>query len=117
MLTAFISPFYHDRKKAHELLGNDFIEIYCQCDIEICEQRDVKGLYKKARNGEIQHFTGISSPYEVPENAELVVDTGTLSIEDAVQQVMQYLEQNIFHLPETVSRTDSRSSTLEKTTV
>lgn len=75
-LTAFISPFRTDRQRVRQLLADgDFIEIYCRCPLEICEHRDVKGLYQRARRGEIKEFTGISSPYEEPENPELVVDT------------------------------------------
>ncbi len=94
ILTAFISPFKADREKARNLIGdNDFIEIYCQCALEICEQRDVKGLYKRAKKGEIKAFTGISSPYEKPENPELVINTGTQELEECVDIVIQYLTQ------------------------
>ena len=92
-LTAFISPFKADRKKVRDLVPDgDFIEIYCQCPLEICEERDVKGLYKRARAGEIKEFTGISSPYEEPENPELVVNTGEHSLDDCVDQVIAFLE-------------------------
>jgi len=74
VLTAFISPFRIDRDNARKIIGSDFNEIYCDCSIEICEQRDVKGLYKRARAGEIPDFTGISSPYEAPENPELAIE-------------------------------------------
>jgi adenylylsulfate kinase len=91
-LTAFISPFRSDRKAARKLVPHgDFIEIYCQCDLEICETRDVKGLYKKARAGDIAHFTGISSPYEAPYNPKLTVDTGTKPLDECVQQVIDLL--------------------------
>jgi len=91
-LTAFISPFRAERALARNLVPHgDFIEIYCHADLEICEQRDVKGLYKKARQGEIKHFTGISSPYEAPENPELRVDTGANSLDDCVDQVLRLL--------------------------
>src|SRR5690606_25944025 len=76
-LAAFISPFERDRQRARERLGEDYSEVYCRCPIEICEQRDVKGLYKRARAGEIKDFTGVSSPYEEPTRPELIVDTGT----------------------------------------
>lgn len=93
-LTAFISPFRADRMLARHLVPHgDFIEIYCLCDIAICEQRDAKGLYKKARQGEITQFTGISSPYEEPENPELTVDTGRGSLADCVDQVLNLLKQ------------------------
>lgn len=94
VLTAFISPFQSDRQAARSLVKeNDFFEIYCQCPLHICESRDVKGLYKKARAGEISDFTGISSPYEEPQNAELTVATGDLSLEDSVQTVISFLEK------------------------
>ncbi len=92
-LTAFISPFRSDRQRARALLGEDFIEIYCNTPLEICESRDVKGLYKRARAGEIGDFTGISSPYEAPEAPEVDVETGTRSLDACVDQVMNYLQQ------------------------
>ena len=88
-LTAFISPFKVDRDEARKRMPHgDFLEIYCQCPIEICEQRDVKGLYKKARAGEIPFFTGIDSPYEAPVRPELVINTCDVSLEDSVQEVL-----------------------------
>ena len=93
-LTAFISPFRAERNLARSLVPQgDFIEIYCYCELAICEQRDVKGLYKKARRGEIEHFTGISSPYEAPEKPELCVDTGTTTLQDCVEQVLALIRQ------------------------
>lgn len=99
VLTAFISPFKADRNAARALVGdNNFIEVYCDSAIDICEQRDVKGLYQKARAGEIDSFTGISSPYEKPESPELVVETGVTSIEDCVEQVVNLLvSKKIIH--------------------
>lgn len=91
-LTAFISPFKIDRDEARKRMPHgDFLEIYCQCPIEICEQRDVKGLYKKAREGEIPFFTGIDSPYEAPVRPELVINTCDVSLEDSVQEVLNLL--------------------------
>ena len=91
-LTAFISPYRADRQRARDQVAvGDFIEVYCRCALETCEQRDVKGLYKRARAGEIKEFTGISAPYEEPESAEIVVDTDEHSIQACVQQVMDYL--------------------------
>lgn len=91
-LTAFISPFRADRDRVRGLVApEDFIEIYCRCPLDICEQRDVKGLYAKARQGLVPNFTGISSPYEAPENPELVIDTGTQSLIDCVEQVLALL--------------------------
>jgi adenylylsulfate kinase len=91
-LTAFISPFKAERSAARSLMPHgDFIEIYCYCPLTVCEQRDVKGLYKKARLGEIKDFTGISSPYEEPDNPDLTIDTSQLSLEQSVQQVISTL--------------------------
>ena len=92
-LTAFISPYRADRDQAREISGDSFIEIYAKCSLDICEERDPKGLYKKARAGEIPEFTGISAPYEEPENAEIVVDTGENSLDDCVIQVLDVLRQ------------------------
>ena len=92
VLTAFISPFQKDRELARTMAEpNDFIEIYCDCSIEECEARDVKGLYKKARAGEIPEFTGISSQYEAPKNPNLIINTGEIEINKSVQQVEEFL--------------------------
>ncbi len=103
-LTAFISPFRAERAMARKLMPHgDFIEIYCHCPLSICEGRDVKGLYKKARAGEIKEFTGISSPYEEPEKPELRINTGELSLPESVEQVIALLrDRNI--LPEANSK-------------
>ena len=94
VLTAFISPFHDDRQTVRNLvLPNDFLEIYCNAPLEVCEQRDVKGIYKKARAGVIEDFTGISSPYETPLNPELVVNTGEDSLEQCVAQVIDMLKE------------------------
>ena len=94
VLTAFISPYRADRERVRGMVEHgDFIEIYCDSSIEVCESRDVKGLYKKARAGQIADFTGISSPYEAPENAELVVSTGSAELDACVQEVMKLLTQ------------------------
>lgn len=91
-LTAFISPFEKERTLARSLVPHgDFIEIHCFCKLDICEERDVKGLYKKARKGEIKHFTGISSPYEIPKKPEIKIDTGSDSIESCTDQVIALL--------------------------
>jgi adenylylsulfate kinase len=91
-LTAFISPFKAERAIAKSLMPpGDFIEIYCFCPLAVCEQRDVKGLYKKARLGEIKDFTGISSPYEAPDDPDLRLDTHELTLEQSVQQVIALL--------------------------
>ncbi|OAI09997.1 adenylyl-sulfate kinase [Methylomonas lenta] len=93
-LTAFISPFQSERNLARNLVPHgDFIEIYCRCELAVCEQRDVKGLYKKARQGDIKHFTGISSPYEAPEKPELSIDTDKHSLEECVNMVLALLQE------------------------
>jgi adenylylsulfate kinase len=93
-LTAFISPFRADRDRVRSLVkNNEYIEIYCNADLSVCEQRDIKGLYKKARRGEIADFTGISSPYEPPLNPELVINTATETLENSVNQVLSYMAQ------------------------
>ncbi|MFZ9217529.1 MAG: adenylyl-sulfate kinase, partial [Vulcanococcus sp.] len=95
VLTAFVSPFKADRDRARALVAEgDFVEIHCAADLEVCEQRDTKGLYAKARAGEIKEFTGISSPYEAPEQPELRVDTGSQSLEQSVQQVLEHLSRS-----------------------
>ena len=92
-ITAFVSPFRSDREKVRKIIGKDFIEIFCAANIDICETRDTKGLYKKARLGEIKDFTGISSPYEIPKAPEIRVDTGSLDLNDSVRQIMKYLSE------------------------
>ncbi|EDY38165.1 adenylylsulfate kinase [Cyanobium sp. PCC 7001] len=93
VLTAFVSPFKADRDRVRALVGDgDFVEIFCDAGLEVCEQRDTKGLYAKARAGEIKDFTGISSPYEAPEQPELRVDTGTRTLEDCVSEVLAELQ-------------------------
>lgn len=96
VLTAFISPFKKDRSSARKLVPHgDFLEIYCKCPIETCETRDVKGLYKKARAGEIPFFTGIGSAYEEPEKPELVVNTKEQTLEESANSVIQLLRQRL----------------------
>jgi adenylylsulfate kinase len=93
VLTAFISPFKEERDFAKEIIGEEsFVEVYVDTPLEVCEQRDVKGLYKKAREGKISNFTGISSPFEPPTNPDLVVKTTNRSIEDCVEQVVGFLK-------------------------
>lgn len=92
-LTAFISPFRQDRALVRSLVDEgDFVEIYCEAPLEVCEQRDVKGLYQRARRGEIQEFTGISSPYEEPLDPEVIVHTGRDGLETCAQTIIHYLE-------------------------
>jgi len=95
VMTAFISPFRKDRQLVRDLVKQgDFIEIYCQAPLAICEERDPKGLYKKARAGQIPEFTGISSPYEEPEQPELVIQSGDKTISDCTDEIIQFLEQS-----------------------
>jgi len=91
-LTAFISPFKADRDKVRLLLSdNDFIEIFVKCPVNVCEDRDTKGMYKKARANKIKNFTGISSPYEAPENPDLILDTDKESLNESVGKVLNLL--------------------------
>lgn len=93
-LTAFISPRQEDRRRVRGLLPHgDFLEVYCSASLETCERRDVKGMYKRARAGEIPEFTGISSPYDIPVNPELIVDTGNAELDDCVRQVLDMLRR------------------------
>ena len=94
VLTAFVSPFRADRDKARALVADgDFLEIHCAADLAVCESRDPKGLYAKARAGQIKEFTGISSPYEAPEKPELCLDTGAQDLEQCVAAVINLLEE------------------------
>ena len=95
VLTAFISPFIKDRKIVRELASDgEFIEVFCDASLDVCESRDVKGLYKKARAGEIPDFTGISSPYEQPENPEILLNTSNQSVQTCVESIISYLKKN-----------------------
>ncbi len=95
VMTAFISPFSKDRNEARNLISNDdFIEIYCKASLEVCEARDVKGLYKLARAGEIKNYTGVDSPYEEPENPELTINTDRQTLDNSVSKILSFLEQN-----------------------
>ncbi|MBB3868839.1 adenylyl-sulfate kinase [Geobacillus sp. NFOSA3] len=97
VLTAFISPFAQDRELVRNLVEKDeFIEIYVKCPLEECERRDPKGLYKKARNGEIRDFTGIDSPYEAPVSPELILETDRYTIDECANQVLAYLRNRNF---------------------
>ena len=95
VLVSFISPYRKDRRRARSLVEPDeFIEVYVKCPLEVAEQRDPKGLYKKAREGVIQDFTGISAPYEEPENPEIIVETDKLTIDESVRKIFNYLKNN-----------------------
>lgn len=92
VITAFISPYREDRQMARQLVEREeFIEIYAKCPLDICEKRDPKGLYKRARSGKIPEFTGITAPYEEPENPEIIIETNKNTIEDSVDQIIMYL--------------------------
>jgi adenylylsulfate kinase len=94
VLSAFISPYRQDRDRVRALMGpGEFIEVFVDTPLEICEARDPKGLYKKARAGEISNFTGLDAPYEAPENPEVHLETADLSVDEAASQVIRYLEQ------------------------
>lgn len=95
VLTSFISPYRMDRRNAREIIGTDFVEVYVSTPLEECEKRDVKGLYRAARAGEIFDFTGISSPYEVPENPEIVIDITNRTTEECVEMILDGLARYI----------------------
>jgi adenylylsulfate kinase len=93
-MTAFISPFREERRRVRSLFQpGEFIEVYCDCSLETCEERDVKGLYAKARAGIIPNYTGISSPYETPESPEIRVHTDQESLEESIDRVLGYLQE------------------------
>ncbi|MFC1463182.1 adenylyl-sulfate kinase [Verrucomicrobiota bacterium] len=93
-LTAFISPYADGRNQARQARTDvAFIEVFCECPLEVCEERDPKGLYKKARAGEIKQFTGIDAPYEIPEDAEIVLHTDKETPEESAARVVGYLEE------------------------
>lgn len=95
-LTSFISPYREDRRKArdlHKAHSISFVEVYIQVPLSVAEQRDPKGLYAKARKGEIKDFTGVNAPYEEPEKAEIVVNSGETGVEEAVAQIVAYMEE------------------------
>ena len=98
VMTAFISPYREDRNTVRDLMKNgEFVEIYVECDLEVCEQRDPKGLYKKARAGEIKEFTGIDAPYEEPESPELVVNTSEITdVKTNARKVISFLNENSY---------------------
>jgi len=93
VLASFISPYRERRNKTRDMVTN-FIEVHVHCPVEVCEERDVKGLYEKARNGEIDNFTGISDPYEEPEDPEIKLNTHEETVEESVQKVLDYLDDN-----------------------
>ena len=93
-ITAFVSPFKNDRAKVKNIIGaDDFIEVYCAANLDVCEERDTKGLYKKAKEGIIKGLTGVDDPYEVPNNADLVIDTDGISVSNAVDYIIKFLRK------------------------
>lgn len=94
-ITAFISPYREDRDEVRDILEDgEFIEVYTECSVEECEKRDPKGLYEKARSGEIKEFTGISAPYEAPKHSEITINTETQSIDESVEHILNYLKEH-----------------------
>jgi adenylylsulfate kinase len=92
VLASFVSPYRKQRRRARKQIKN-FVEVYVRCPVKICMKRDVKGMYKKALEGKIQHFTGVDDPYEEPEHPELIVDTDIESVEECVGKVLQKIEE------------------------
>jgi len=92
VLASFVSPYRKQRRRARKEIKN-FVEVYVRCPVKICMKRDVKGMYKKALDGKIQHFTGVDDPYEEPENPELIVDTDIESVQESVEKVLQKIEE------------------------
>lgn len=98
VLAAFVSPYTRDREKIKQLVGPaNYVEIFVNTPIEECERRDVKGLYAKARAGEILNFTGVNAPYEQPQNPDLEIDTTKVSLDESVLAVMKYIEHKLIH--------------------
>ena len=94
VLAAFVSPYRDDRERVRSRMPHgDFFEVYCKCDLDICEQRDPKGLYARARAGEIDNFTGISAPYEEPIKPDIVIDTGHTSIGEEVDEILSIMQE------------------------
>jgi adenylylsulfate kinase len=97
VITAFISPYSRDRALARSLVEHDeFIEIYVKCPLEICRQRDVKGLYKKADEGFLKNFTGVNDPYEEPEHPEIVLETDKMEVDESVKKIVSYLDEKVY---------------------
>jgi len=95
-LAAFVSPLKEDREKVKKIVGKEnFVEIYCRCPVEVCKLRDPKSMYKKAETGEIKYYTGVSAPYEEPENPDIVLDTHLFSIEECIEKVFNYIKDMI----------------------
>ena len=116
MITAAISPYREIRDEARQMMDGRFIETYVKASVEVCEERDVKGLYAKARSGEIKEFTGVSDPYEPPESPELVLDTEHQTPEESAQQILDYLESSglLAAAAETARTASSRGRQLDR---
>jgi len=96
VLCAFVSPCKKDREMVKKIVGNEnFVEIYCRCPVEVCKKRDLKGFYEKAEKGEIKNYTGVSAPYEEPENPDLILDTHLLTVEESVEKVLNFVIDKI----------------------
>ncbi len=95
VIVCFISPYKEDRDQVRKLVGEDFIEIFVNCSLEECEKRDTKGLYKKAREGIIKDFTGISAPYEKPEKPEIIIDSEKLSVEESTETIHNFIKESL----------------------
>ncbi|EAQ47959.1 adenylyl-sulfate kinase [Leeuwenhoekiella blandensis] len=95
VLTAFITPMHQDRQRAKAILGEDYVEIYVNCPLEVCEARDVKGLYARARKGEIPNFTGITAPFEVPKNPDIEIKTNEQSVDECVVQIWNTIKNRL----------------------
>jgi len=110
-LSAFISPLRNDRQRVREIISpENFIEIYCHCPLAVCEERDVKGLYKKARRGEIKNYTGISAPYEEPLNPDIKVNTSEQSLDDCVELIMRLIvKKNLGKSPPLLTQENQRT--------
>ncbi len=116
VFTSFISPYRADRDAARALFAaGDFIEVHLAATVATCEGRDPKGLYQKARKGEIPEFTGISAPYEAPENPELVLETGSLTVEESVARIIEYLEEKGYLSPDSQTGTRAGSQPMIET--
>ncbi|RJG15053.1 adenylyl-sulfate kinase [Massilia cavernae] len=110
VLTAFISPFARDRALVRELIGEDqFVEIFVNASLSVCEARDPKGLYRKARNGSLPHFTGVDSPYEAPQLPDIALDTSTMPAAECAQKIVDYLHQGGWLLSGAVARPHEHS--------
>jgi bifunctional enzyme CysN/CysC len=99
VITAFISPYRRDRRRARRAAVDPFHLVHLSASLEVCEERDPRGLYKKARRGEIADFTGVSAPYEAPEHPDLIIDTAGLTVDESLARLMEYVER-CFALPE-----------------